>query len=121
TITVDAGALGDIVAEHLIEEGIENFIFVGWKSDPSAQWRADALQAAVARRTVHSRVQFFDVPRETMFWAGEAGTGGALVQLLQNTPLPVAIVAMNDQVALSCIECVQASGLRMPQQVAVVG
>ena len=121
TITVDAGAIGELVAEHLVEEGIEHFVFVGWKTDPSARWRADALQAAVARRTSHFTFEFFDAPGEMMFWGGASGVGGSLVRLLQRSPLPLAIIAMNDQVALSCIQCVQAAGLSMPQQVSVVG
>lgn len=121
TVSPDSGAIAGMLAEHLIGEGFENFIFVGSRNGPSARWRADAFEAAVARRTLAFRCQFFDVPRETRLWDGETGRGGALVRLLRRTPLPVAIVAMNDRIAISCIECVRAAGLNIPQQVSIVG
>ncbi len=121
TITSDAIAITEMVADHLIGEGFENFIFVGCKSSPAARWRADSLHGALAKRLGHFNYQFFDVPSDTEFWGGHAGRGGALARLLRRSPLPTAIVAMNDQTALSCVECVHAAGLSIPQQVAVVG
>jgi LacI family transcriptional regulator, repressor for deo operon, udp, cdd, tsx, nupC, and nupG len=45
----------------------------------------------------------------------------AMKSLLQERPLPTAVYSMNDLMALGAIRAVHESGLRIPQDIAIVG
>lgn len=121
TVVPDPVAIATQVAAHLVEEGLRNFIYVGAKKNPAAQLRAKAFEKELHRRLGVVKVTFFNADLEDRFWGADTDRGHAFIQLLRKSPMPVGVFAFNDQTAASCLECAELAGIRVPQQMSVVG
>lgn len=107
------GALAAV--RHLIDRGRRRIALVGWSS--------------VASRAVSERVRAYrealadaGLP-ERIFWAeslSEAGAAAAATRMLEQEP-PDAIFALSDVLAIGVRSALGRSGLRVPEDVALVG
>lgn len=121
TVVPDPGTIARLVATHLVDEGLRNFIYVGSRKNPAAQLRAQIFEAALRQRLGSTKVVFFNVEIENRFWGADTDRGHGFINLLRKTPLPVGVLAFNDQTAASCLECAELAGIRVPQQMSIVG
>jgi len=121
TLGGDSSAIAGPIVDHLIAQGVQDFLFVGWRDNPASRWRGETLRAAVQRRLDRCTFAMLDIEREERFWGPEVGPGVRLMRLVRNSPLPLAIIGVDDQTAASCLRCVEDAGLRVPGDVAVVG
>lgn len=117
----DLPRMAELVVNHFADEGIRTFVFVGPRASPAARWNMRFMQLAVAKRLDGNDCHFFSAGLEEKFWSACYGTGSRFLQLFRALSPPVGIWALNDQVANSCIECLQAGGIAVPQEAAVVG
>lgn len=116
-IGIDNRAIGRIATAHILAGGSER---LGVITGPLAWWEArermvgarEALRA-VGRRLPHALVVEGD-------WTAASGDEG-LRQLLRQAPDIDAVVAGNDQMALGVMHAAHGLGLRIPEQLAVVG
>jgi LacI family transcriptional regulator len=116
-VAVDNYAGGRMATEHLLEQGYRN---IGHISGPLDWWEArqrklgwqDALQAAgLPPSDMHSEEGDWSSP------SGELAIG----RLLAGYPEMDAVFVGNDQMALSVLQTACRRGLRVPQDLAVVG
>lgn len=121
TVVPDPITIANQVAAHLVEEGLRNFIYVGAMKNPAAQLRAKAFEEELIRRLGAANVTYFNADLEDRFWGADTDRGHAFIQLLRKSPMPVGVFAFNDQTAASCLECAELAGIRVPQQMSVVG
>ncbi|MBL9210624.1 MAG: substrate-binding domain-containing protein [Opitutaceae bacterium] len=121
TLGGDSAAIAGPIAEHLITQGLRDFIYVGWKQNPASRWRAATLRAAFEARLDRCSFAKLEINREERFWGPDVGPGPAFLRLVRRTRLPLGIIGADDQVAASCLSCVELAGFRVPQDVAVVG
>jgi LacI family transcriptional regulator len=119
TVRVDnAGAMHDVAA-HLIQvHGVTRLAFMsGRATSPDSTIRAQALVQAATR--LGATVE----PHEP--WRADWTSGGAVrtirARLASPDPLPQAIVAANDQMAIGVLYALAGAGCRVPEDVAVVG
>lgn len=114
-VTVDDRATGRLGGEHLLERGFAQFGFI-----LQGEWNYSANRLAGFRqvieeeagRTCHALVASPDK---------DADDGPQIVRWLADLPKPIAIMAANDNLGFQAIEAAIGVGLRVPDDVAVLG
>lgn len=104
-----------LAVEHLIELGHRRIGFVAQEDDRRFEWfrwRLDAYKALMRAHVGHVD--------EALIAIGPNGAAAATT-LLEREPDVTAIFAINDERALEVIDGVQARGLRIPQDLSVIG
>lgn len=117
----DEAKVGILVAEHLLGRGYRHFGFVGHLANHYAAQRVvhfrRVLQAAGCGLTCYDIAQEMTMLTRSPPWSLDVN----LRRWLSDLPKPVAIFAANDQSAVQLLEVCYAVGLRVPEDVAVVG
>lgn len=103
-------AVGAMVARHFIDRGFREFGFVANRDTPFTP-------AFIRDR----RQGFADALREAGFGCESAERFVDLPALLQALTPPAALFAANDEVGIRAIEIAEEMGLRVPEQISVVG
>jgi LacI family transcriptional regulator len=117
-ITTDDRAVGRLAAEHLLERRFLSFGFYGIKDDLWSSCRREGFLEAVSAAGYPSLV--FEIsPRRGHHRPGEAEMA-RLGRWLMSLPKPVGVMACKDLHGPYVIDACQRSGLRVPDQVAVV-
>jgi LacI family transcriptional regulator len=118
-VLADNLAIGRVGAEHLLERGFTDLLFYSHAYDTHAtRRRLEGFQGAVER--AGARFQRFirdDSPR------GERGQPPQprLPSKHSPQPQPLAVMALNDHVAIEVLEACETAQLRVPERVAVLG
>ncbi|AMB59920.1 LacI family transcriptional regulator [Microterricola viridarii] len=101
--------------QHLFDLGHRDIVHVaGPASSYSAQRRAEAYRATMAEAGLP------ELPILTGDWSAESGlTLGR--KLLESDAVPTAIFASNDHMALGIMHAIHDAGLRVPQDISVIG
>jgi LacI family transcriptional regulator len=103
-VGLDNEAVGRMAAEHLSRFGWSSFAFVGVRGRPYSKRRCTAFSAFVT-----GSVATTELPSTTL--------KGWLAKL----PRPCALFAANDQCSLQVITLCRELGLRVPEEIAVLG
>lgn len=110
-----AGAV--LAVEHLLTLGHRSIAHIagpqGWHS---ARRRVEGYRAALQRHNIPIN----PVLMVEGNWEFEGGLA-AMQTLLQRHPLPTAIFVANDVMALAAMDALRAAGLRVPENMAIVG
>lgn len=117
TISIDNRAIGRIATDHLIVTGARH---VGIITGPMSWWEArerragweDALRAHGHAPDGHAIVEGD--------WTPESGRAG-IVSLLERAPSVDAVFVSNDQMAAGVLHAAHVLGLRVPDDLAIVG
>lgn len=121
TIGPDLQLLTEKIVEHLAAEGVRDFVYAGPRGRSNSRMRAQAVRRVLAERMHAGPLQVFSVADDDRFWGSASRAGNRFVRMLQSCSRPVGVIAFNDQVAVSCVECIESAGLRIPEDVAVIG
>jgi LacI family transcriptional regulator len=118
-IAADSQRAGAIAAEHLIERGFAHFAFCGFHG---RVWSDRREGGFVERLRSHRHLSYnvYDSPRRkrALAWDLEQPL---VIDWLRGLPKPVGLMACNDIRGRQVIEAALAAGLRVPDDVAVVG
>jgi DNA-binding LacI/PurR family transcriptional regulator len=109
----DNRAGGALIAAHLMSLGRSRMLFVGVTAHPEVRMRFEGLEGGI--KDHDARVM--QVPSEFNRGAAKAATLGALEF---GVPFD-AVVAASDEMALGAIDALRERGLRVPEDVSVVG
>lgn len=121
SITIDDQAAGEMVARHLLERGRRRFAYV---SEPQ---RSDAFlsQGQMRRNGFRRALSNAGIPPKEMrhVCTGNDIAGGrqAIANMLADGPLPEAIFAHHDVLAVGILLECKERGIRVPDDLAVVG
>ncbi|MEM1213173.1 MAG: substrate-binding domain-containing protein [Planctomycetota bacterium] len=107
---VDSRAVGRLGAEHLLDLGYERLAYVERAGMALSGRRGEGFTAAAE-----------SAGREVYRLRGRGVTVGELVPWLRRLPKPVGVMAGTDRGAFRVIEACGVAGLRVPEEVAVVG
>lgn len=121
TIIPDPLQISTQIADHLLAQGLKHFFFVGASENPAAVSRAELFHKTLVNRGKGVHYTFFDCPWDELFWGADSQSGRRFIRMLQDSPRPFGTFAVNDQTAVSCIECIREAGLSIPREAAVVG
>lgn len=118
SVVVDDRRGGRLGAEHLIERGHRRITYVGHPhSSPKVRMRLEgAKEAAENAKDVSIEVLRADS------WTVQAGrSAGELIAGRKPEIRPSAIFCANDMVALGALQALTEAGLRVPEDIAIVG
>ena len=109
---------GRLAGEHLLQFGYDRFAFVGIASEhaPEFKERYQGFVDALAEGGIDPKA----VAQVNAISTEQAGFEATL-QLLADGPQPRAIFAASDLIAIGVMRALQNKGLRIPEDVAVVG
>jgi LacI family transcriptional regulator len=117
TVAVDNYAGGRLATRHLLEQGCRRIGHISgpldwWESRQRKQAWKDSLQEAGLTAT--------DKACAEGNWSASSGEA-AFTQLLESYPGMEAVFVANDQMALTVLQVAHRQGLRVPQDLAVIG
>ena len=119
-VGTDNTAVARLAADHLLERGFVHFAYCGYSPTPvngcskkREQAFLEAISAAGYSCAIHN---VLDTASDT--WERLCGE---LAQWLTSLPRPLGLMACNDSRALQILEACRMAGLRVPEDVAVVG
>jgi len=112
--------LGELATEHLIALGRRKIAHIGGQQVSTSIDRLQGYRNALARH----RIQIPEAYVVTRAHGDESGdiTGReAMEKLLQVAPRPDAVFCYNDPAAIGAMNAIIAAGLRIPEDIAIVG
>lgn len=109
SVIPDDVAVGQMAARHFLDRGFRNFVFYGQTTLPVASFVRDR------------RAGFEDEITAAGYSLIAAEPDIDLASVLKAAPLPAAIFAANDDLGLRAISIIESLGLRVPEQIAVLG
>ena len=116
-VAVDNYSGGRMATQHLLEQGYRH---IGHITGPLAWWEARQRKAGWQETLVEAGIPVNDHQWVEGNWSSASGKR-AIRQLLEQYPDMDAVFAGNDQMALSVAQVACRSGLKIPQELAVVG
>jgi LacI family transcriptional regulator len=114
-IAFDAMDDGSLAAQHLSALGHERIAFIAGKPQQSSLLRLLGFRTALERASLRPG------PIVTCEESLEGGRQAALELLRSHSARPTAIVAYNDLLAIGAIRAAHALGIRVPEDLSVVG
>jgi LacI family transcriptional regulator len=123
TVCVDNRSIGQLAAEHLLSLGHRQLAFVGIKHRRFSEQRAAAFEAAAAAHVDSTCRLHWLRERRGAKLSPEGATISpeTLQDLVATLPRPVGVFAVNDAIAQSLIDACLTKGLRVPDEVSVIG
>jgi LacI family transcriptional regulator len=119
-VSLDNRLVGQLAARHLIERGFREFAYFGLRDVAYAAVRQQAFEAQLELAGYHS-VSLLMPPTfraKGLQWRDHQRR---LVKWLGGLPTPIGLFAVTDYRAQQVLDACRQIGLRVPQQVAVVG
>ena len=120
-VGVDDEAAGALATEHLIEQGCRRVAHIRGPEVSTAIGRAEGYRRALAQHGLTPQPGYLIPMGASGDERGEAGGYQAAKALLALDPRPDGIFCYNDPAAMGVMQAILDSGLRIPQDVAVVG
>ena len=117
-VGADETAAARTAAEHLIESGRRRIAMIGGGTEGSGRLRYEGYRQALAAAGLEPAGVITPRGAEAGMSAGMTGMNGFLRRA---APLPDAVLAHNDTMAIGVIRSLTAHGCRIPGDVAVIG
>jgi len=109
-VVTDDHAIANKAVEHLMGRGLEHFAYCGL--DDRHYWSAERKRAFVESVEQEGyRVHAFDL----------LDSRGSLSQWISNIPLPTGMLVCTDDCSLECYSAIREAGLKIPEDIALVG
>ncbi|MFE2500044.1 LacI family DNA-binding transcriptional regulator [Streptomyces scopuliridis] len=116
TVSVDDELGGFLAGQHLVERGCRNIALLG---GPGGEPQLRRREAGIARAlTPAHRTEFRRLDAQDNSLKARVA---AATEVLRRDPAPDGIICGNDQIALAVLAAATAQGIRVPQDLAVVG
>ena len=113
TITTDEERGAALAVQHLVELGHTDIVHIDGAANISSRARSRGYEKAMRSLGLE--------PRTLRGGDDEADAEAAIVDLAETDSMPTAIFAFNDLVAAGALSTLEAAGLRVPDDVSVVG
>ncbi|MCC6579801.1 MAG: substrate-binding domain-containing protein [Phycisphaeraceae bacterium] len=122
SVELDEQAIGHMAAAHLLHRGYRHLAFFGCGSKPWSRQRGEGFRqtaqvAQVAVRQFECSPEMLPAYRSHSLHRREPGLRNDLNAL----PFPCGVFAANDVIACYIIQAARESGLRVPEQLGVIG
>ena len=122
----DSGAVARLVADYFLRAGFRHFAFCGFPGIPFSDRRAAAYAVHLAAHGQKVRMFTARPPRNVALDIPATERQGigrekAIVTWLRQQPRPLALFACNDICAQQVLNACRRHGIRVPEEVAVMG
>ena len=108
--------LGALATEHLLAQGCRRIAHIRGPAVSTGRGRLQGYRRTLERAGVKIKPEYIV---EGDF--GDTGGYRAMLRLLQLRPLPDGVFCYNDPVAAGAIKAVLEAGLKVPEQIAIIG
>jgi LacI family transcriptional regulator, galactose operon repressor len=119
-VGVDDEQAGYLATEHLIEAGCRRIAHIGAPSVSTALGRLEGYRRALTDYGIRVPAEYV-ITRPQGDHAGDATGYEAMKKLLSLRPLPDAAFCHNDPTALGGMKAILDAGLRIPEDIAIIG
>jgi len=116
----DDELIGAMATEHLIEIGCRTIAHVGGSKVSPARGRLEGYKKALVKHHMSPGPNYIAVSESLDHRAHETGYESAM-KLLKLNPRPDGIFCFSDPLAIGAIRAILESGLRIPEDVALIG
>lgn len=115
-IDTDNCLSGELAALHLLERGYRDIAFIGGRTDDMTCWR----RLLGVRNAL--REHGIELGQERVISSNSLLSDGlrAVKKLLKPSPRPQAVICANNPIALGVLQALQASGVRVPEDMALI-
>jgi LacI family transcriptional regulator len=120
-VGVDDEAVGQLATNHLIERGCRRIAHIRGPETSTALGRLEGFKRALAEHRRVSPAEYVVSIGSSGDDRGEPGGYEATKKLLDLNPHPDGIFCFNDPIALGAMRAILDAGLRIPEDIAVVG
>lgn len=124
-VTPDQEAIGRLAAAHFIDKRYESFAFVGFRGVAFSDARRKSFEAELARSNMSASAHEVRMTKdiEAFFNADLSPIAGLrhLQDMLASLPRPLAVFAANDLLALNVLKLAIEAGIRVPNEMAILG
>jgi len=117
-LEVDSVSAGKLQIEHLLDRGFSNFAFCGFDNMPWSQTNCETVQRILAKAGFGLKLYQQPSNKSQRSWENEQLF---IAEWLKTLPKPVGLIACNDIRGQQVIEAARIAGLRVPEQIAVIG
>jgi LacI family transcriptional regulator len=119
-VGADDVQVGEMATRHLIEIGRRRIAHIGGKNTSPSFDRLRGYRNALAESRL-AALENYIIVRERMEESGDVVGFQAMQELLKLDPRPDAVFCYNDLTAIGAIEATFQAGLRVPEDIAVIG
>jgi LacI family transcriptional regulator len=119
-VGIDNVQVGEMATEHLIAMGYSRIAYIGGKKASTSQGRLHGYQQALKRHGIELP-EGYVVKRKHSDEAGDTSGCLAMEKLLKLKPRPDAVFCFNDPAAVGAMNAILAAGLRIPEDIALIG
>lgn len=120
-VGVDDFKIGELATEHLIEQGCQRIAHIRGPLTNVGNRRVDGYREALRRRGLNMPENYVVASGDASDTDGETRGNRAMNAVLALRPRPDAIFCFNDTVAVGAMVRAFEAGLRIPQDIAVIG
>ena len=120
-VGVDDEAAGALATAHLIEQGCRRIAHIRGPETSTALGRLEGYKRALAAQGLSALPEHIAPIGTSGDDRGEPGGYEAAQKLLATSPRPDGIFCFNDPIALGAMRAILDAGLRIPEDIAVVG
>lgn len=119
-VGIDDMAAGRIATEHLISIGCRRIAHIGGRKNSTGISRLEGYRQALLSHHI-SYSKDYVVSRTNVDTESRLQGGEAMRLLLQRTPRPDGVFCYNDPLAIGALDAILDAGLRIPEDIAVIG
>jgi LacI family transcriptional regulator len=119
-VGVDDELVGELAARHLMEIGCQRIAHIRGTEVSTALGRLEGFRRSLSLNGLTLPPAYI-VPSRSGDDAGDVSGYDAMMQLLDLKPLPDGVFCYNDPVAMGALKAVLDRGLRVPEDIAIVG
>jgi LacI family transcriptional regulator len=119
-VGTDDVLVGQMATEHLINMGFQRIAHIGGKRSSTSLGRLQGYKNALSRRRM-MMPEGYIVHRRHSDDSGDTTGCQAMEKLLKLRPRPDAVFCLNDPAAIGAMNAIIAAGLRIPEDVALIG
>jgi LacI family transcriptional regulator len=119
-VGIDDRAMGFMATEHLIQVGCKRIAHIASAKSSLTQLRERGYRAALTHYG-HAVKPSYIVSGETVDVAGQRQGFLAMEKLLSLKARPDGVFCFNDPMALGAMDCILRAGLRVPEDIALIG
>src|SRR5262249_46676972 len=117
-VSSDANHVAQLAVEHFLERQLKNFAYVGVEGRAWSRRRAEAFEKCL--RSAGFELHSYPNPKSSRnrVWERELEI---MARWLRTLPLPIGLFACNDDRGRQVLEACRYAGLRVPEEIAVLG
>jgi LacI family transcriptional regulator len=112
--------VGQMATEHLIDRGFRRIAYIGGKKASTSLGRLEGYRQALRHHEI-SVPESYIVRRRHSDESGDTTGCQAMQKLLRVKPRPDAVFCFNDPAAVGAMNAILAAGLRIPEDIALIG